>query len=103
MAISCRHCKYFKPEGRRGGDCQLLGVLVRGSWQACSRSAPPFTTSHSKLAQRIPQSESLQIARPIELVSSQKLVIEQLAKRDPELAIPKPLPVKFTRAAMEIG
>ncbi len=51
----------------------------------------------------MPQSESLQIARPIELVPSQKLVIEQLAKRDPELAIPKPLPVKSTRAAMEIG
>lgn len=102
-AINCRHCKHFNPEGRRGGNCQLLGVLVRGSWQACSTSALAFSPAQSRLEKKVTQPEKLQIAQLIELIPSQKLVVEQLAKRDPELAISKPLPVKFAKVAMEIG
>lgn len=42
---ACRLCRYFQPEGRRGGVCQQLGVPVRGSWTSCSLSLPPFAPS----------------------------------------------------------
>lgn len=38
----CRHCRYYTPEGRRGGNCQKLDVSVKSQWAACSLSAPPF-------------------------------------------------------------
>ncbi len=34
--FDCRHCNYFLPQGRRGGMCQRLSVLVSGNWPACS-------------------------------------------------------------------
>jgi hypothetical protein len=37
------------PEGRRGGSCQQLGVLVKGSWQACSLALPIFTSTWESL------------------------------------------------------
>ncbi len=42
---ACRHCRFFTPEGRRGGNCQQLGVQVRGGWKACSLALPPFAPS----------------------------------------------------------
>ncbi len=42
---ACRCCRYFQPEGRRGGVCEQLGVPVRGSWKACSLAMSPFAPS----------------------------------------------------------
>jgi hypothetical protein len=39
---SCRHCQYYRAEGRRGGHCQQLGAQVQGGWRACSLAIPPF-------------------------------------------------------------
>lgn len=39
---SCRHCRFYQPEGRRGGQCQQLNVTVQGAWQACGLVEPPF-------------------------------------------------------------
>ncbi len=42
---TCRHCRYYTPEGQRGGTCQLLNVSVKSGWKACSlyvRSFEPF-------------------------------------------------------------
>jgi hypothetical protein len=39
---TCRCCHHYKPEGRRGGTCQQLGVPVRGCWKACSLGMPAF-------------------------------------------------------------
>lgn len=39
----CRHCRFYEPEGRRGGCCQKLGVTVNGSWSACSLVCFPFS------------------------------------------------------------
>lgn len=41
----CRHCRHFVPSGRRGGNCEQLGVLVRGGWKACSLAIPAFAPS----------------------------------------------------------
>ena len=42
---ACRVCRYYQPEGRRGGVCQQLSVPVRASWKACSLALPPFAPS----------------------------------------------------------
>lgn len=42
ITLACRHCRNYQPEGRRGGQCQQLGVPVHGSWPACSLMISPF-------------------------------------------------------------
>ena len=42
LVSACRHCRYYMPEGRRGGHCSQLSVSVRGSWTACSLARPVF-------------------------------------------------------------
>ncbi|XGV94989.1 MAG: hypothetical protein ACAF41_19870 [Leptolyngbya sp. BL-A-14] len=39
----CRRCRYYEPEGRRGGHCQQLNVAVQGTWTACALAIPPFS------------------------------------------------------------
>jgi len=46
---ACRCCRYYQPEGRRGGVCQQLSVPVRGSWKACSLALSPFTPTWERL------------------------------------------------------
>lgn len=42
LTSACRYCHYYNPEGRRGGTCKQLGVLVQGNWKSCSLSVPSF-------------------------------------------------------------
>lgn len=46
---SCRYCQFYKLEGRRGGQCQQLGVPVQGGWKACQLAIPPFAPSWENL------------------------------------------------------
>ncbi|MGV2828652.1 hypothetical protein [Myxosarcina sp. GI1(2024)] len=46
---ACRYCRYYKPEGRRGGGCQMLGVPVKSSWKACALACSPFETNFIEL------------------------------------------------------
>ena len=39
---SCRHCRHYAHEGRRGGQCEQLNVSVQGSWNACGLSQAVF-------------------------------------------------------------
>lgn len=39
---TCRCCSHYSPQGRRGGNCQQLGVPVKGCWKACSLATHPF-------------------------------------------------------------
>jgi hypothetical protein len=43
LSRTCRHCRYYTPEGRRGGYCNQLNVEVQGGWKACAVSLPPFS------------------------------------------------------------
>lgn len=45
LTSACRYCQYYKPEGRRGGMCQQLGVPVQGSWKPCPLAIPAFARS----------------------------------------------------------
>jgi len=42
---ACRHCRFYTPEGRRGGQCEQLNVPVQGGWGACSLGVLPFAPS----------------------------------------------------------
>lgn len=39
---ACRYCRFYHPEGRRGGMCDQLNVTVQGNWKSCSLSVPAF-------------------------------------------------------------
>lgn len=45
LTSTCRYCRRYKPEGRRGGMCQMLGVSVQSKWQACTLALPAFAPS----------------------------------------------------------
>ena len=42
LTSACRYCRHYKPEGRRGGNCKILGVPVESNWKACALAASPF-------------------------------------------------------------
>ncbi|XHX76836.1 MAG: hypothetical protein RBJ76_20710 [Stenomitos frigidus ULC029] len=45
----CRRCRYYAPEGRRGGYCQQLNAAVQGAWTACSLAIPLFSPAWENL------------------------------------------------------
>lgn len=47
LTSACRYCRYYQPEGRRGGICQQLGVPVKACWKSCAMAIPPFTSWES--------------------------------------------------------
>ncbi|WP_036480562.1 hypothetical protein [Myxosarcina sp. GI1] len=56
---ACRFCRYYKPVGRRGGSCQMLGVPVQSSWKACALATPPFETDFLQLEELLDLETSL--------------------------------------------
>lgn len=83
----CRFCRFYQPEGRRGGSCHKLGVPVQSSWQACSLASSPFETTLTKLE------NIFQLKNTIPLNSSANLA-SNLLKQDfdsglPEMVSPK--------------
>ncbi|MFZ4675678.1 MAG: hypothetical protein ACOYM4_08280 [Nodosilinea sp.] len=40
----CSRCRFYAPEGRRGGQCSQLGVPVESRWAPCSLAVPVFAT-----------------------------------------------------------
>jgi len=65
LTSACRYCRYYTPEGRRGGMCQLLGAQVHGGWNACHLAIPAFAPSWENLEQMM----SLPDAQPVALDS----------------------------------
>ena len=46
---ACRCCRHYRPEGRRGGQCGLLGVEVQADWSVCPFAVPPFAPSWERM------------------------------------------------------
>lgn len=59
LTSACRYCRYYKPEGRRGGSCQMLGAPVQSHWQACSLAASPFTTTWMEIDEILRATQAL--------------------------------------------
>jgi hypothetical protein len=38
----CRNCRFYEPNGRRGGVCSQFQVPVSGSWFTCKLAMPAF-------------------------------------------------------------
>ena len=47
---SCSRCRFYGPQGRRGGECSQLGVPVGGRWQPCSLAMPVFDAALGQIA-----------------------------------------------------
>ncbi len=45
VPATCKNCRSYKPEGRRGGCCQLFQVPVQSHWQSCNFAMLPFKNS----------------------------------------------------------
>lgn len=45
LPSNCKNCRAYKPEGRRGGFCQLFQVPVQSQWKSCSCAILPFKFS----------------------------------------------------------
>ncbi len=41
----CSRCRFYTPEGRRGGQCGQLGVPVEGRWMPCALAVPTFASA----------------------------------------------------------
>jgi len=59
MTSSCRYCRYYQAEGRRGGMCQQLSVPVQAEWTACVLAARPFATTWENLEDLVRLEHSL--------------------------------------------
>lgn len=73
---ACRYCRFYEPQGRRGGSCQMLSVSVQGSWKACAFASPPFKTTLTKLE------DIFQLKASFSLNSPDKLAHEVSEIRD---------------------
>lgn len=62
---SCSRCRFYAPEGRRGGQCSQLGVPVESRWKPCPLAVPVFTPPlvPMKSLDRLPQ--PLELGFPI--------------------------------------
>ncbi|MEL7076759.1 MAG: hypothetical protein AAFY50_06195 [Cyanobacteria bacterium J06648_1] len=79
---ACRFCRYYEPEGRRGGSCQMLGVPVQSSWSACSLALPPFETTLTKLENIFQLKTTIPLNSPVKLAA-------EIRERDLESDLPK--------------
>jgi hypothetical protein len=84
---ACRYCRFYEPEGRRGGSCQLLGVSVDSSWKACNFATSPFETTLEKLE------NILQLETSIALDSLERALPQEIDAtikgKHPKMAAPK--------------
>lgn len=85
---SCRHCSFYRSEGRRGGSCQKLGVPVQGSWSVCPLAMSPFEPKLKDLPEMVNwqgfslKAEIASLGLPLEselTIASEKLNLENVS------------------------
>jgi hypothetical protein len=64
LTSSCRYCRYYQGEGRRGGNCQQLGVPVKGQWKACTLAASPFNSVWEDIEKIVDLEHALSLTYP---------------------------------------
>ncbi len=50
---TCQNCRHYKPQGRRGGLCQMFQAPVQSQWESCCFAAFPFTESWDNFNQEL--------------------------------------------------
>lgn len=71
---ACRYCRFYQPEGRRGGMCQQLGAVVQGSWKSCSLATPAFTPDWEPIGEIALLEKSFSLGCVIPTVSQSELL-----------------------------
>ncbi|MFM7364326.1 MAG: hypothetical protein ACKO11_07480 [Cuspidothrix sp.] len=61
LTSTCRYCRHYQPQGRRGGMCEKLSAPVQGLWKACPLAFPAFAPSWETLE----DAWSLPVAKPV--------------------------------------
>jgi hypothetical protein len=61
LTSACRYCRYYQPQGRRGGMCHQLSAPVQSGWKACALAIPAFAPSWESLE----DAWTLPVAQPI--------------------------------------
>lgn len=87
LASSCRFCRFYNPEGRRGGFCQKLNVPVESNWEACTLSSLPFNTAWDNLEEIMYLEHSLALSCSIEksTLDTQEVPVTLLPKQEQKL------------------
>ena len=76
LTSACRYCRFYRPEGMRGGACQQLGVSVHSDWPACQLALPAFASAWNnveELASANRQAEIPQVLQNQELIPVRRL------------------------------
>ncbi|MEM7591481.1 MAG: hypothetical protein AAF383_08165 [Cyanobacteria bacterium P01_A01_bin.83] len=84
---ACRYCRFYEPHGRRGGDCQMLGVSVQSNWKACALASSPFKTTLTKLEDIFCLEPSIPLSSPDKL--SFKTSHTQVQQSSNSIVVPK--------------
>ena len=77
LTSTCRYCRYYQPEGRRGGQCHKLSAPVEALWKACPLALPAFSTYWETLE----DAWSLPVATPVVLDNLPTAKIEEVSVR----------------------
>lgn len=85
----CRFCRYYQPEGRRGGTCAQLGVPVQAHWKACTLAVSPFAVDwqgiervvawESPLSLKSPEKHLSTLESPLPVVALEKQIVESFS------------------------
>lgn len=83
ITSSCRYCRFYKTEGRRGGTCQQLGVPVQPHWKACVLAAHPFNSAWNDFEKVVSLENSFSLKSSVEcssvtITNSENLVESRL-------------------------
>ncbi|MDJ0554462.1 MAG: hypothetical protein QNJ68_08500 [Microcoleaceae cyanobacterium MO_207.B10] len=76
-SVVCRHCRYYSPEGRRGGVCQKLMTPVESDWKACSLALPPFEVTWKNLDGMVTWKQKI---NNLEVVLPRKSTVDNFTK-----------------------
>lgn len=79
---ACRYCQHYQPEGRRGGECQMLGVRVQGNWKACSLAVSAFAPNWESLVEEIMSLTSASVLAATPVAATVKLSEPELLETE---------------------
>lgn len=96
---SCSRCRFYAPEGRRGGQCSQLGVPVESRWAPCSLAVPVFTPTLVAIQPLDFLPQPLEINFPEVLIETARLeaALEAPSVLGHHREAPQPAPARLRR------
>jgi hypothetical protein len=80
LASACRYCRFYRPEGLRGGACQQLGVSVQSDWTACQLALPAFASTWNNAEELTTANWQVEMPRVLQRQELSSVVGLDLAK-----------------------